>query len=57
MTPEISSVAGRRSGIAAFMRVEIHFPTFGPEICVTHYEPDFRCLLLIGRIVEVYGQT
>src|SRR6202163_5061698 len=28
MTPEISSVAGRRSGIAAFMR-GIHFPTKG----------------------------
>ena len=29
MTPEISSVAGLRSGIAAFIWLAVHFPTEG----------------------------
>src|SRR5438094_9898853 len=50
ISPEISSVAGLRSGIAPFI--------CGDSFChgrlwlVTHYEPDFRRLARMDRMVE-----
>jgi len=56
MTPEISSVMGLPSGIAAFMRGDSFSHVRGWDLCDS-LRTSFRCLARIGRIVEVYGQT